>query len=33
LRGVGIDVLDLNGKRLVYNSPSLRVHGLRCSRV
>lgn len=33
LRGVGIDVLDLNGERLVYNSPALRVHGLRCSRV
>ena len=33
LRGMGIDVVDLHGKRLRYNSPSLRVHGLRCSRV
>lgn len=33
LRGMNIDVLDLNGQRLSYNSPSLRVTGLRCSRV
>jgi len=33
LRGMNIDVVDLNGKRLKYNSPSLRVTGLRCSRV
>ena len=33
LRGMNIDVLDLNGQRLRYNSPSLRVTGLRCSRV
>jgi 3'-phosphoadenosine 5'-phosphosulfate (PAPS) 3'-phosphatase len=33
LRGMDIDVLDLNGKRLQYNSADLRVSGLRCSRV
>lgn len=33
LRGMNIDVVDLNGQRLRYNSPSLRVTGLRCSRV
>lgn len=33
LRGMNIDVLDLNGQRLTYNSPSLRITGLRCSRV
>jgi 3'(2'), 5'-bisphosphate nucleotidase len=33
LRGMGIDVVDLLGQRLKYNSESLRVHGLRCSRV
>ena len=33
LRGMNINVLDLNGQRLRYNSPSLRVTGLRCSRV
>jgi 3'(2'), 5'-bisphosphate nucleotidase len=33
LRGMNIDVVDLNGERLKYNSPSLRVTGLRCSRV
>ena len=33
LHGMNIDVVDLNGQRLRYNSPSLRVTGLRCSRV
>ena len=33
LRGMGIDVVDLQGNRLEYNTESLRVHGLRCSRV
>ena len=33
LRGMGIDVVDLQGNRLKYNTESLRVHGLRCSRV
>jgi 3'(2'), 5'-bisphosphate nucleotidase len=33
LRGMDIDVVDLLGHRLKYNSESLRVHGLRCSRV
>jgi 3'(2'), 5'-bisphosphate nucleotidase len=33
LRGMNIDVVDLKGERLKYNSPSLRVTGLRCSRV
>ena len=33
LRGMGIDVVDLNGNRLRYNSEHLRVTGLRCSRV
>ena len=33
LRGMDIDVVDLNGKRLAYNSADLRVSGLRCSRV
>jgi len=30
---MNIDVVDLKGERLKYNSPSLRVTGLRCSRV
>ena len=33
LRGMGIDVMDLTGNRLRYNSAHLRVTGLRCSRV
>ena len=33
LRGMGIDVVDLQGRRLNDNTESLRVHGLRCSRV
>jgi len=33
LRGMDIDVVDLNGHRLRYNSEHLRVTGLRCSRV
>ena len=33
LRGMGIDVVDLQGKRLRYNSEHLRVTGLRCSRI
>ena len=33
LRGMNIDVVDLNGERLRYNSEQLRVTGLRCSRV
>ena len=33
LRGMGIDVMDLTGNRLRYNSEHLRVTGLRCSRV
>ena len=31
--GMGIDVMDLTGNRLRYNSAHLRVTGLRCSRV
>lgn len=33
LRGMNIDVVDLQGERLRYNSEDLRVTGLRCSRV
>jgi 3'(2'), 5'-bisphosphate nucleotidase len=33
LRGMGIDVVDFEGRRLAYNSPNLRVERLRCSRV
>ena len=33
LRGMNIDVVDLKGERLRYNSEQLRVTGLRCSRV
>lgn len=33
LRGMGIDVVDLSGQRLRYNSEHLRVTGLRCSRI
>jgi 3'(2'), 5'-bisphosphate nucleotidase len=33
LRGMGIDVVDFEGQRLSYNSPSLRVERLRCWRV
>jgi 3'(2'), 5'-bisphosphate nucleotidase len=33
LRGMNIDVVDFDGARLKYNTPGLRVTGLRCSRV
>ena len=33
LRGMNIDVLDMRGERIRYNSEHLRVTGLRCSRI
>jgi len=33
LRGMDIDVVDFEGHRIEYNSPSLRVQKLRCTRV
>ena len=33
LRGMNIDVLDMQGERIRYNSEHLRVTGLRCSRI